>query len=278
MPAAPPSRDWILRAAPTGHVERIEAYFGGHGYDMHRHDTYAIGRTLSGVQSFHYRRTCQHSLPGGTIVLHPDEPHDGQAGTEAGFHYRMIYIEPALIQQILDGRALPFIANGISHDARLHAASNALLQSAQAAIDPLQEDDALYDLAHALAAAAGRPAGRRRPDYAAAERARQFVHDTLNAQVAHMAHDGAINLDALARAAGQDRWTLSRDFRALFGTSPYRYVMLRRLDVARRLIATGLPLADAAAAAGFTDQSHLTHRHVQTYGMTPDRWRRMLHA
>lgn len=269
MPSAQPSRDWILRAATRGQVERIEAYFGGHGYDMHRHDTYAIGRTLSGVQSFHYRRDTRHSLPGGTIVLHPDELHDGQAGTDAGFHYRMIYIEPALIQQILGGQPLPFIAGGISHDARLFAASNTLLQSTGAAIDPLQEDDALYDLAQALRAAAGRPRGRRQPDYPAAERARQFVHDRL---------DAPITLDQLADAAGQDRWTLSRDFRALFGTSPYRYVMLRRLDRARRLIATGLPLADAAAAAGFTDQSHLTHRHVQTYGLTPDRWRRMLHA
>jgi AraC-like DNA-binding protein len=52
--------------------------------------------------------------------------------------------------------------------------------------------------------------------------------------------------------------------------------MLRRLDQARRLIAAGRPLAQAAADAGFTDQSHLTRRHVQPYGMTPDRWRRML--
>lgn len=269
MAAATPKQDWILRAAPGGHVERIEAYFGGHGYDMHRHDTYAIGRTLSGVQSFNYRRDYRHSLPGGTIVLHPDEPHDGQAGTDAGFHYRMIYVEPALIQQILGGRPLPFIAGGISDDVRLRAASDTLLQSTRAAIDPLQEDDALYELAQALSAAAGRPQGRRRPDYPAAERARQFIHDAL---------DQPITLDQLAHAAGQDRWTLSRDFRALFGTSPYRYVMLRRLDLARRLIATGLPLAAAAATAGFTDQSHLTHRHVQTYGMKPDRWRRMLHA
>ena len=54
--------------------------------------------------------------------------------------------------------------------------------------------------------------------------------------------------------------------------------MLRRLDLARRLIAAGHPLAQAAIDAGFTDQSHLTRRHVQAYGMAPDRWRRMLHA
>ncbi|CAB3642991.1 Uncharacterised protein [Achromobacter spanius] len=34
MTLANPKQDWILRAATSGHVERIEAYFGGHGYDM----------------------------------------------------------------------------------------------------------------------------------------------------------------------------------------------------------------------------------------------------
>lgn len=267
MPATKPQQDWIRRAAPSSHVERIEAYFGGRGYDMHRHDTYAIGRTLSGVQSFHYRRGVRHSQPGGTIVLHPDEAHDGQAGTDAGFRYRMVYVEPALIQQILGGRPLPFIRDGISADPRLFAASEALLQSTTRSIDPLQEDDALYELAQALCAAAGQKTGRRSVDYAGAERARHYIHASL---------DQAITLDQLALAAGTDRWSLSRDFRALFGTSPYRYVMLRRLDQARRLIAAGRPLAQAAADAGFTDQSHLTRRHVQTYGMTPDRWRRML--
>ncbi|MFD4837525.1 AraC family transcriptional regulator [Achromobacter sp. NPDC058515] len=267
MTATKPAQDWIKRAEPSGHVERIEAYFRGHGYDMHRHDTYAIGRTLAGVQSFHYRRGYRHSLPGGTIVLHPDEVHDGQAGTDAGFRYRMVYVKPALIQQILGGRPLPFIRDGISADPRLYAATEALLQSTTRPIDPLREDDALYEMAQALCAAAGHKALRRLPDYAAANRARHYIHASL---------EQAITLEQLARAAGADRWSLSRDFRALFGTSPYRYVMLRRLDQARRLIAAGRPLADAAADAGFTDQSHLTRRHVQTYGLTPDRWRRML--
>jgi len=44
---------------------------------MHRHDTYAIGRTLAGVQSFSYRRSRRNSLAGNTLVLHPDEAHDG---------------------------------------------------------------------------------------------------------------------------------------------------------------------------------------------------------
>ncbi|WP_459668244.1 AraC family ligand binding domain-containing protein, partial [Achromobacter xylosoxidans] len=67
--AATASRDWIVRHAPDDRFERIEAYFGGRGYGLHRHDTYAIGCTLAGVQSFHYRRGLRHSLPGGVLVL-----------------------------------------------------------------------------------------------------------------------------------------------------------------------------------------------------------------
>ncbi|HBO7078925.1 AraC family ligand binding domain-containing protein, partial [Pseudomonas aeruginosa] len=83
-------RDWVRRAPQHGAVERIEAYFAGHGYDPHRHDTYAIGQTLAGVQSFRYRRSQRHSLPGGCLVLHPDELHDGEAGSQEGFRYRML--------------------------------------------------------------------------------------------------------------------------------------------------------------------------------------------
>ena len=88
------TQDWLRRATAPSRIEIIEAYFRGHGYQPHRHDTYAIGRTLSGVQSFRYRGSMRHGLPGSTLVLHPDELHDGEAGTEEGFRYRMLYVEP----------------------------------------------------------------------------------------------------------------------------------------------------------------------------------------
>ncbi|MET7142939.1 AraC family transcriptional regulator [Xanthomonas sp. PPL139] len=260
--------DWVQRVASTSRLERIEAFFGGHGYAMHRHDTYAIGRTLAGVQSFHYRRAMAHGTPGTTIVLHPDEPHDGHAGTQAGFRYRMAYIEPALIQRVLGSAPLPFVGVGTSADRRLGAAAGALLQSLDA-LDPLQEADALFDLAHALAAAAGVRRARAGVDYRAAELARSYLLDCLERPIA---------LQDLERASGRDRWRLSRDFRALYGTSPYRYLTMRRLQRARDLVAAGRTLAQAALLAGFTDQSHLTRQFVQAYGMAPGRWARMLRS
>ena len=77
---------------------------------------------------------------------------------------------------------------------------------------------------------------------------------------------------ALETITGTDRFTLARHFRRAFGTSPDRYRTRRRLDLARAAIESGIPLAQAAADAGFADQSHMTRQFKQAYGLTPARW------
>jgi AraC-like DNA-binding protein len=259
--------DWVRRAEPGEGIERIEAWFGGKAYGMHRHDTYAVGRTLAGVQSFNYRRGLRSSVAGQTMVLHPDELHDGQAGTGEGFRYRMLYVDPALIQAVLGGRALPFIEGGVTTDPRVSRATEALLRRTEGPLpplEPLERHDALTELALALAQASGGKSAGDSGDYASAVRAHDFLH-------AHC--DRIITLDELERVTGRDRFALSRDFRMFYGTSPYRYLTLRRLDLARRLMLAGTPLAEAAAHAGFADQSHMTRQFTRAYGIPPARWR-----
>jgi AraC-like DNA-binding protein len=76
----------------------------------------------------------------------------------------------------------------------------------------------------------------------------------------------------LERIAGTDRFTLARHFRRAFGTSPDRYRTMRRVALARTAIEGGVPLARAAAMAGFADQSHMTRQFKRAYGLTPARW------
>jgi AraC-like DNA-binding protein len=131
----------------------------------------------------------------------------------------------------------------------------------------LEEQDALYDLAQIMAKVARTKGRRRSVDFRAAERARDYIHEFLTQP---------ISLDELERVSDRDRWSLSRDFRALFGTSPYRYLTLRRLDQVRRLLLGGSAPSDAALIAGFVDQSHMSREFKQAYGLPPGHWLRLI--
>lgn len=259
--------DWI-RIAPAGRgFERMEACFAAHAFAPHRHDSYAIGFTLEGVQSFRYRGARKHSLPGQLFVLHPDEIHDGSAGTSAGFRYRILYVEPRALQEAAGEarRPLPFVREPVSSDRRLAAAIGPALADLERAPEELERDQLLVELAAALAAAD--PSIARRPlparHWRAVGRAREFLD-------AHL--DKIVTSAELEAVTGLSRYEAARQFRACLGTSPYRYLVLRRLDRARALIRQGTRLVDAALACGFADQSHLTRHFKRAYGISPGRW------
>jgi len=260
--------DWLRVAPSRPGLERIEAFFAGHAFDPHRHDTYAIGITLSGLQSFAYRGARADSRAGNLIVLHPDEIHDGRAGAATGFRYRMAYVEPRLVRAALgrSARSLPFVRLPVSTDPRLARALRLALADLDRPLEELETDRFLVALADALLALDPSAAGRPLPASAAAtvDRARQF----LDAEC-----DRAVTSAELEAVTGLDRFALARHFRARLGTSPYRYLVMRRLDRARSLMRAGYALADAAQACGFADQSHLTRQFGRAYGLPPGRWR-----
>jgi hypothetical protein len=107
-------RSDLIRFGPRSDgLERAEVYLSTFSFAPHRHDTYAIGITTAGVQTFRYRGSRRICLPGQLHVLHPDEIHDGTAGTDDGFGYRILYIAPELVREALDARALTFVADPV---------------------------------------------------------------------------------------------------------------------------------------------------------------------
>jgi AraC-like DNA-binding protein len=249
-------RSCIRLGARASGLEWAEAHFTGRGFEPHRHDTYAIGVTLHGVQQFRYRGARRICLPGQLHVLHPDELHDGGPATGAGFGYRIVYVAPELVSAAVG--SLPFVAEPV------RAAPRELVELLR---DPGEVDElraasvatVLADTLRALAGAA-RPA---RVDAAAVERVREYVDAHAREPIAAA---------VLERVAGLDRFALARQFRAVHGTSPDRYRTLRRLALAREAIEGGATLVAAAAGSGFADQSHLTRQFKRAYGLTPARW------
>lgn len=246
-------------------IERIEARFHGNGYSPHRHDTYAIGITLSGVQTFAYRGAARFSMPGNIIVLHPDEVHDGAAGTDDGLRYRMLYLPPERLIEATTGRnALPFVKNPVLSDAALQQCLRDVLADLDVEPDGLTTDDWQARLVDLLwHHADGNGTARKTIARAAVLRSRDHLHENS---------EQSVTSQQLEAISGLDRYTLARHFRALLGTSPHRYLVMRRLDKSRTFMTGGLNLAETAVACGFADQAHFTRHFKSAFGMTPGRW------
>lgn len=261
--------EWVRGRGPVAGVELLRAWFRGRAFTRHRHDTYAIGVTEAGVQMFDYRGRVERCLPGDVVVLHPDEAHDGRAGGADGFGYRIVYVEPARIAaavHAIRGRPapLPFAREPVSRNPTL---ARAVTAAFHARAEPLALDALVLRLAEGLleSAAAGEPAGPPRVDQGALDRARAFLDDRR----------AIVRSTELEAVTGLSRYELARQFRARYGTSPYRYSLLRRLDFARGRLRAGTPLADLALAAGFADQAHFTRMFRAAYGVTPGRYARL---
>lgn len=86
----------------------------------------------------------------------------------------------------------------------------------------------------------------------------------------------SIRLSDLAAEAGLSEFHFHRMFRASRGTSPHKWVMMRRIDAAKAGLKGSGTIADIAAACGFSCQSHLTRAFRAQTGMTPAVYRQRL--
>ena len=208
------------------------------------------------------------------FLLEPGDIHDGDAPTEDGFTYRMLYLDPqwlkrelsAVFENAPDNSQLSF-ANTLASDSRLAHATSLAFQTLhhgelkivrQTALDGLLER--LTSHLHWRTRYGEDP---RLP--LVAQKAREYLH--ANAQ-----YD--IGLDQLAAVTGVDRFRLTRAFKAAYGMAPHAYLVQLRLATARRMLARGEQPATVAMELGFADQSHLGRWFVRAYGLTPALYRK----
>ena len=87
----------------------------------------------------------------------------------------------------------------------------------------------------------------------------------------------AVSLGELATVAQMSRSHFALMFREFTGYTPHQYLLLVRLNHARKLIGQGnssaVSLAEIAAASGFCDQAHLSRHFRRVFGTTPAAFR-----
>jgi AraC-like DNA-binding protein len=259
MDGADRVRAWRPRVA--GVAEVLHAEWRDHAYPAHTHDTWTLLLVDDGLIGYELDRH-DHAAPrSGVTLLPPHVVHDGHPVTAHGFRKRVLYLEEQVLSEALIGAAVdaPLIED-LGLREQVSRLDRALVRG-----EDREAESRLALVAERLAwHLTGRHTARSLPP--AGPVARQ-AREILDADPA-----GALGIAGVADALGVSAAHLVRSFTRSYGIPPHRYLLGRRLDLARRWLLAGDDPAHVAAATGFYDQSHLTRHFKRLLATTPGRY------
>ncbi|WP_431223880.1 AraC family transcriptional regulator [Serratia sp. L9] len=253
----------ILRCEMTGvHAVSADTSFS---FGRHTHDQFGIGLIDRGAQVSMSGRGIVEAKVGDIITVNPGEVHDGSPLGAESRSWRMLYFEPdvlsGVIQTLTESRSgCVELSNPVvhNHESATYFSTlfRALTDSCGGYSEIEREETLLFLLTGLL--------GYQHQEGAVAPRAIALARERIDDDPSL-----PLSLDELSDLGGVSQFQLLRGFSKVTGLTPHAYLIQRRLQRVRQLIAGGMPLADASHAAGFADQSHMTRLFVRTYGITP---------
>lgn len=87
-----------------------------------------------------------------------------------------------------------------------------------------------------------------------------------------------LDVAAIASAVFLSSAHFSRRFRAVYGETPYAYLMTRRIERAGALLRAGASVTDACMRVGCTSLGSFSSRFTEVMGMTPSAYRAAEHG
>jgi AraC-like DNA-binding protein len=274
MPRVDPqnvTRYWLDPA--TRGLSLLRADFTTHEFATHTHEALLVAVTEEGGSEIAAAGVSDEVHRATLLVVGPGEPHSSRMRRSGRWRYRSFYLMQSAMDDVADALGLPrfpAFASGLRRHPDLVATFLRLHRALEAGAGQLRERELLVGAFGQLIGRDG--AGSLAPDRADRPLLRRAV------DLVHERHAEHLTLPALAAAVGMTQFQLIALFRAGTGMTPHAYLTQVRLGAACRHLRRGVPIADAAVAAGFYDQSALARHFKRSYGMTPMQYVRAIFA
>ena len=240
-----------------------------HAYPMHTHDSWTLLVVDTGAVRYRLHGAEHHASAAQVTLLPPHVPHDGCAAGPAGFRKRVVYLEERLVDPRLVDRAVRDPARTWRP---LLRSVDALHRAVLEGDEPLWGETALEVVLAQVERqwGTGTSAGAER-DRSSSRPSQKRIADQLRLMLDASVVEG-LSLHDAAATLGCSSSSLVHGFHRHVGMPPHRYLVSRRVDLARRLLLEGRPAAEAAVLAGFHDQAHLTRHFKRLLGVPPAAW------
>ena len=252
---------------------------------LHHHDFYEVYFFLSGNVQYNIENRSYLLTPGDVLLISPMELHQPMFGPEHREYERIVlWID----KQFLEGFSLPGQSFTACFDTDSPSHSNLLrpegvqrqflmflleqLIAENSSQEPYQEIAALAYLAQVLISLNRLALQQRGGESSAApDSTVYYVLGYINEHY----HEN-LTLDDLANKFFISKYHLAREFQRLVGTSVHRYIVQKRLVMAKQMLSAGKPSSEVYQHCGFGDYSNFYRAFKAEYQISPKEYVRRL--
>lgn len=221
-------------------------------FPFHYHDFYCVSLITKGTEIL--RNTEQEFIaPAGSIsITQLNEVHRNYSLGDGGYSYKTIYVNPDILRFYNNCNPVNALERVIYDDVlfsrlqRLFDAKDANLQ---------QWQNSLRQLAGYSVVTGDTPT-------------QHFSFSDID-EIIEAYPAGPVDTDWLCKKFCMSKFHFIREFKKHKGVTPQAYIMLYRLDKAKKMLLQNIPLADIAYTNGFTDPSHFTNSFKKYFGIPP---------
>ncbi len=245
---------------------------------LHHHDFYEIYFFLSGNVQYNIESRSYLLTPGDVLLISPRELHQPMFSGERRTYERIVLWLDA---KFLEGFSLPGQDLAACFDPGLPGHTNLLhtegtsrqhltflleqLQQETGADTPYHNIAALCYLAQVLIFLNRLALKSRQEERSTAPDS--VVYSVLTYINDHYSEN--LTLDYLANKFFISKYHLSREFQRLIGTSVHRYLVQKRLVMAKQMLTEGLPSSEVYQHCGFGDYSNFYRAFKAEYQISP---------
>lgn len=246
---------------------------------LHHHDFYEIYFFLSGNVQYNIESRSYLLTPGDVLLISPMELHQPVFGSEQNVYERIvIWINKQFLDSLVlveTGLAGCFDTTVPGHTNRLSLEGAArqlitfqLEQMIQAA-EVQDEYSEIYAMAYLVQALVqiNRYARQQRSGEELKQGSDSVVYSVLSYINEHYNED--LSLDFLANRFFISKYHLSREFGRLVGTSVHRYIIQKRLVMAKQMMNDGMASTEVYQHCGFGDYSNFYRAFKSEYRISP---------
>jgi AraC-like DNA-binding protein len=236
-----------------------------HVFPRHSHDQLGVGVMLSGAHRSWSGIGHVEAHAGDIIMVNPGEMHDGMPLGDRPREWRMLYFDPAVVARLAEAEgvaSIEIVRPAVSDRLLATRFPDLFTSVTDERPDRLLLEENLLRLIMRISRRYGVRPPAREPSPSVKKALARIDRDPTS----------PVKLAELAEVAGTSRFRLLRGFVREVGATPHAYLVQRRVDLARRLLADGRPIVEAAMDSGFADQSHFTRAFVRQFGVTPGRY------